>query len=163
MTQDSQDSNPQVWAMADDTVYDGAASPTTDSTTEHLPDARDHEGAAPPTTETTRFQPRNETTGWISETTLSGDSKMTKHIKTEVQVRKQITKDKKLVTKTKTVNTITTDEETTEQIERAPIYVRLQVVSGPRDVDLIVPSVACGRLEAASAEHAGASRNASKT
>ena len=42
------------------------------------------------------------------------------------------------------------------------IYVRLQVVSGPRDVDLSVPSVACGRLEAASAEHAGASRKAIK-
>ena len=34
-------------------------------------------------------------------------------------------------------------------------YVRLQVVSGPRDADLSVPSVACERLEAASAEHYG--------
>ena len=31
-----------------------------------------------------------------------------------------------------------------------PIYVRLQVVSGPRDADLSVPSVACERLETAS-------------
>ena len=35
------------------------------------------------------------------------------------------------------------------------VYVRLQVVSGPRDADVSVPSVACERLEAASsAEHA---------
>ena len=108
--------------MPDDTVYDGAASPTTDSTTEHLPDARDHEWAAPPTSETTRFrQPMNEgtttETGWSSETTLGGESKMRRHIKTDVRVGKHITKDNKLVTNTRTVKAITTDEETREDME----------------------------------------------
>ena len=105
-----------------DTLHDGAASPTTESTTEHLrPAARDHDGAAPPTTETTRFrQPWNETTtetGWSSETTLGGESKMRRHIKTHVRVGKQLTKDNKLVTNTRTVKTITTDEETRDEME----------------------------------------------
>ena len=42
---------------------------------------------------------------------------MRRHITTDVRVRKHITKDNKLVTNTRTVKTITTDEETREEME----------------------------------------------
>ena len=92
-----------------DTLDDGAASPTTESTMEHLPGmcppARDHDGNNPlPADERNHDGYSGDDAFWRPHNEQSHN--------TMVEVKNYITNDKTFVTNTNTVNTITTDEET---------------------------------------------------
>ena len=125
-----QDSNPQCWAMpslpvllqpsvvdCDTVLPDSDAIPVVDqpvveTSTERPPSAARQ---TPPA-----FMPTVETSTETTECTVSGDSRMTKNIKTTKQVTAERVRSRsreKLITTTRTVKTITTVEKTTEEIE----------------------------------------------
>ena len=84
----------------------GSDQPTVETSTERPPSAVTYESGTVDTT----------------ECTLSGDSTMTKHIKTTKQVtadRVRSRSRERLITTTKIVKTITTVEKTTDEIEKS--------------------------------------------
>ena len=144
-----QDSNLQVGTAmpgADvtflDTLHDGAASPTKESTTEHFrPAARDHDGAAPPTTET---DPKS----LMAQALVAAGVAKRMHTRTGDEHRShyRVWRDfscRPYKCLTQTQVQLLMKEHRHRPAEAAQL-----------DVDLSVPSVACGRLEVASAEHA---------